>query len=101
MSILVLDQHSCPYCGHHVGLKRLALQAWYWAKWNCPECGTLLRFDKRRRWLGGACVGIWVASIIVLDGWIGIPWYVGGLLGALVGIPFFFIERIGYGKRPL
>jgi hypothetical protein len=48
----------CPVCGHPVGTKRLFWRAWIWARWNCESCGTLLRFDFRKRLLCGLLTGL-------------------------------------------
>jgi len=50
--------HSCPICGHPVGAKRWFWCAWIWARWHCRSCGTLLRFDFRRRLMLGLFVGL-------------------------------------------
>src|SRR5262249_17441860 len=55
--------HSCPVCGHPVGVNRWFWRAWIWARWNCPSCGALLRFDPRRRLLLGLFMASFLASL--------------------------------------
>jgi len=50
--------HSCPACGHPVGAKRWFWRSWIWARWHCISCGTLLRFDFRRRLVLGLFTGL-------------------------------------------
>ena len=50
--------HCCPACGNPVGAKRWFWTAWIWAKWNCIFCGTLLRFDLRRRLMLGLLLAL-------------------------------------------
>jgi len=46
-------RNCCPVCGRPVGSSRYYWRAWLWARWNCRSCGTVLRFDFRRRLLLG------------------------------------------------
>lgn len=83
----------CPVCGHPVGAKRYFWRAWIWARWNCQSCGTLLRFDFRRRLLFGlltgllftAAFGIAVACILFrISPWIwAIPLLAVSILGSV------------------
>ena len=56
--------HCCPVCGNPVGAKRWFWGAWIWARWQCAACGTLLRFDLRRRLLLGLFVGLLCAVMM-------------------------------------
>jgi endogenous inhibitor of DNA gyrase (YacG/DUF329 family) len=46
-----ISARDCPVCGKPVHWSRYWLRAWAWAKWPCPRCGSLLGFDRKRRWL--------------------------------------------------
>jgi hypothetical protein len=91
--------HCCPVCSHPVGVKRWFWSAWIWARWNCKSCGTLLRFDFRRRLLFGlymgllfmAVLGIAAACILVrISAWIwGVP-----LLATYI-VSFILVVRHG------
>src|SRR2546421_12448513 len=93
--------HCCPVCSHPVGAKRYFWRAWIWARWNCESCGTLLRFDFRRRlrfamYMGLlfiAAFGIAVACMLFrISGWI----WAGPLLAAYI---FGFIITVRHGDR--
>jgi hypothetical protein len=56
--------HSCPVCGRPIGAKRWFWRAWIWARWHCVSCGTLLRFDFRRRLMVGLFVGLFHALMM-------------------------------------
>lgn len=96
-----LPNHCCPVCGHPVGAKRWFWSAWIWARWNCRSCGTLLRFDLRRRLLFGlimgllsmAALGIAVVCILFRIS----PWtWAAPLLAAYI---FGFIIVVLHGDR--
>lgn len=91
--------HCCPVCGHPVGAKRWFWRSWIWARWNCESCGTLLRFDSRRRLLFSlfmgllfiAVLGIAVAFMLFrISPWIwAVPLFVAYVFG------FVFVVRHG------
>jgi hypothetical protein len=58
---------SCPVCGHPVGAKRWFWGSWIWARWHCVSCGTLLRFDSRRRWKVALIVGLFNVLIVGVE----------------------------------
>jgi len=39
---------KCPACCAPVGWERCGT----WGTWNCRKCGTVLHFQRNRRWLG-------------------------------------------------
>ncbi len=56
--------HCCPVCGHPVGARRWFWRAWIWARWHCESCGTLLRFDFRRRLLVALFMGLLIMAAL-------------------------------------
>jgi hypothetical protein len=56
--------HSCPVCGRPVGSNRYFWRSWIWARWHCVSCGTLLRFDFRRRLVLGLYTGLFYGLMI-------------------------------------
>jgi len=58
------SNHCCPVCGHPVGASRWFWRAWIWARWHCASCGSLLRFDFRRRLMLGLYVGLFYALVM-------------------------------------
>src|SRR2546430_4195706 len=93
--------HCCPVCGHPVGAKRYFWRAWIWARWNCQSCGTLLRFDFRRRLLFGlfmgllftAAFGIAVACMLLRIS----PWIL--VIPLLAASIFGFVFVVRHGDR--
>ena len=55
--------HSCPVCGHRVSWWRLYVWSWIWARWQCPSCGTRLRFDSGFRWLVALLCILWAGFV--------------------------------------
>ena len=94
-----LPNHCCPVCTHPVGAKRWFWRPWIWARWNCESCGTLLRFDFRRRLLFSlfmtllfmVALGIAGACMVLnISPWI----WAGPLLAAFI-FGFIFVVRHG------
>jgi CXXC-20-CXXC protein len=56
---------SCPVCGNRVNWQRLYLKAWIFAKWQCPSCGTPLRFDFGFRWLIAILLILWTGFVFL------------------------------------
>jgi len=91
--------HCCPVCGHPVGVKRWFWRAWIWARWKCESCGTLLRFDFRRRLLFGLFMGLLFMTafgIALAFLVLGIsPWLWTVPLFVAFGFAFVFVVRHG------
>jgi hypothetical protein len=60
--------HCCPVCGHPVGVKRWFWCSWISARWNCKSCGTLLRFDFRKRFLFAFFMGLLFLAALGIGG---------------------------------
>ena len=91
--------HCCPVCGHPVGAKRWFWGAWIWARWNCKSCGTLLRFDFRRRLLLAFFMGLlYMVAFGVVVACMSVrisPWIWGVPLFAAVIFGLVFVVRHG------
>lgn len=63
--------HSCPNCGQYVGWKKIYLPRWCGARWQCPECGSLLKYDlKHRFWASCAMTVFLCASMNATESWL-------------------------------
>lgn len=82
-----VSDRDCPVCGEPVHWSRYWLRAWAWAKWRCPGCGSILGFDRKRRWL------LTIAACLLC----GFYATIESRYTALVAVPALFIGSVALG----
>ena len=74
---------KCLNWGHSSGWWGWPGRSWAWAKWNCPNCQSVLGIDLGRRAVQAIAVGLPYALVLSLGnvhkwpGWAGISFFAG------------------------
>jgi uncharacterized protein (DUF983 family) len=86
-----MNQRFCPKCAHEVSKTQRYLRNWMWAKWKCDNCGTLLGFSQRRRFLMILInvIVIGLAEVINFRWKLDLGWWIWGwiIVTTLLGVP--------------
>lgn len=88
----------CPRCRRPVTWSRFSIKSTILSVWDCPECGTPLRIDKRRRALAVVCgsTGALIVGFAALGaGWS--RWWIIPIM-MVAQIPFWWLDGVVEAK---
>lgn len=88
----------CPRCRRPVTWSRFSIKSTILSVWDCPECGTPLRIDKRRRVLTAVCGAAFSCAIgfAALGAGLSIWWVIPIMMTAQ--IPFWWLDGVVEAK---
>lgn len=96
----IMDARTCPTCQYRYSPKAYLSGMFFRSlgdTWPCPDCGTELRFDRKRRLLVALGFTVWMAGLFLLKEALGLKgaqilWLLPLIpLGAL----FYLMDRFG------